>query len=161
MQFFLIGIVLLLFVMLAVDKYKTANPENILYTMRWFFVAAILLFVLFLAATGKVQLVWLAFLSILPWVGRFRMLRGLYKRFQNKQSDHTNQKTDKQTPPPPSASDDMTRTQAYEILGLTAGASDADIRKAHRKLMKQNHPDTGGNPEKAALINRAKDTLLP
>ena len=33
----------------------------------------------------------------------------------------------------------------YEILGLTRGASDADIKKAFRKLAKENHPDL--NPD--------------
>lgn len=38
----------------------------------------------------------------------------------------------------PSAND---LTLAYEALGVTAEASDADIKKAYRKLMSQYHPD--------------------
>lgn len=30
---------------------------------------------------------------------------------------------------------------AYQVLGLGAGASDADLKKAYRRLMSQNHPD--------------------
>jgi hypothetical protein len=55
---------------------------------------------------------------------------------------------------------DMTREEALALLGLGAGASDDDIRAAHRRLIQRVHPDVGGSSELAARINRAKDVLL-
>ncbi len=54
----------------------------------------------------------------------------------------------------------MTVAEAYAVLGLSPGASRAEILKAHRRLMKEHHPDHGGSDEMAARLNAAKDILL-
>jgi len=65
-------------------------------------------------------------------------------------------------PRPAGATDSgaMTDKEAYEILGLPPGAGQAEIRAAHRRLLKGVHPDQGGSNFLAVRINQAKDRLL-
>ncbi len=58
------------------------------------------------------------------------------------------------------ASGAMDAAEARAILGVGPDASAADIRAAHKKLMKLYHPDHGGSSYLAAKVNRAKDVLL-
>ena len=54
----------------------------------------------------------------------------------------------------------MSHDEALAVLGLKAGATNDDIKNAHRRLMKDFHPDRGGSDYLAAKINQAKDILL-
>jgi DnaJ homolog subfamily C member 19 len=55
---------------------------------------------------------------------------------------------------------EMSRADAYDVLGLAPGASEKAIRDAHRRLMRTAHPDAGGSDWLASRVNRARDILL-
>jgi DnaJ family protein C protein 19 len=64
------------------------------------------------------------------------------------------------TTPPGRQGGAMTRSEAYEVLGLKSGASADEIHAAHRRLMRMAHPDAGGSDWLASRINQARDILL-
>lgn len=48
----------------------------------------------------------------------------------------------------------------YEILGVSPGSTDEEIRSAFRKLASEFHPDKGGDAEEFHSIKEAYDTLI-
>ena len=62
--------------------------------------------------------------------------------------------------PPPGGSATMDEATALGILGLTGGATEDEVKAAHRRLMAKLHPDHGGSTYLASQINQAKDVLL-
>jgi len=60
----------------------------------------------------------------------------------------------------PPSDGNISRAEAFAILGLSDGADRKAIIDAHRRLMQKLHPDRGGNDYLAAKVNQAKDMLL-
>jgi molecular chaperone DnaJ len=53
----------------------------------------------------------------------------------------------------------MSQDNYYDILGVSETASQDEIKKAYRKLAKDNHPDKGGNEDQFKKISVAYDIL--
>lgn len=49
---------------------------------------------------------------------------------------------------------------AREMLDLDEDVTVEQVRARHRRLIAENHPDLGGNPDRARDLNRAKDILI-
>lgn len=52
-------------------------------------------------------------------------------------------------------SDRLMGKSAYEVLGVPAQASGAELKKAYRRRMRQTHPDLGGDAEVFAAVQEA------
>ena len=53
----------------------------------------------------------------------------------------------------------LTRSEALQLLGLDASATESQIRSAFRAAAKQHHPDVGGDAEMFKRITEAHDVL--
>jgi len=54
----------------------------------------------------------------------------------------------------------LSRNEAYQLMGLEAGCSEEDIRRAYHRLIKRVHPDSGGSAALMAQVTEARDKLL-
>ena len=60
----------------------------------------------------------------------------------------------------PPAAHSMSRKDAAKLLGVSEDASEQEIRKAHRAMMKRVHPDAGGSDALAAQVQHAFEVLI-
>ena len=54
----------------------------------------------------------------------------------------------------------MTWKIAFKVLEIPEASSDRSIDRAYKRLMREYHPDKGGDADKAKRINQARDFLL-
>ncbi|AGS40734.1 MULTISPECIES: DnaJ domain-containing protein [Cycloclasticus] len=143
-----------------------------IYLVRWFLntpaetVAATIrkslwlllgLGLIFLAVTGKLNIIFAFIGSAIPLIAKqlpnILRLLGVAKLIKS-----TKSKAQGNTPPPSAQA--MNQQQALTMLGLKPGASRKDIIAAHKRLMQKVHPDKGGSETLASQINQAKNLLL-
>ena len=73
-------------------------------------------------------------------------------RTDQRRTDRQHQSTDQGRDP--------RRVVALSVLGLEWGASKQAIKQAHRRLVKQHHPDVGGTAEAFRRVNDAYQFLV-
>jgi len=144
---FLAGALALIGLLFLARIAMTGDPGKLMTVARYAAIGVLAALAVFLGATER----WAPaiFLAGVAW----SLMTGI-RLWPGGRPDHD-------APPPKSSSSNMTRIEALKVLGLQDGASDDEIRAAHRKLISQNHPDKGGTDYLASKINEAKDVLLP
>ncbi len=157
----MIRLILLLAVLLGalylVRWFLTTPAETVAANIRKSLWLLLGLGLIFLAVTGKLNIIFAFIGSAIPLIARYMphilRLLGIAKAIK---STGTEQKNNS----PAHSTLLMNEQRALSILGLQKGASKNDIIEAHKRLMQKMHPDKGGSEELAAQINHAKDTLL-
>ncbi len=144
--------------------FSNADPKNVRKSIPWGAVGVIVLVIIVLAVSGRIDAALAGFAALMVWGMRVMSMIQMGKRFtdmfRKTRGDGTQGDAyggaGAQAARPPA----MSTAEAYSILGLKAGASDDEIKAAYRRVIGQLHPDRGGTDYLAAKINQAKDLLL-
>jgi DnaJ domain len=94
-------------------------------------------------------------IAAIALLGAFDKLKAHFQGGETLRGENTQGNAD-----PRSVNLSLTEQEAYEILGLQRGASEAEVMTAYRQLITRTHPDSGGSSYLAARVNAARDRLL-
>ena len=150
---FVVGLVVLVVLLLLAAAYTRARPKDLVKWIRFSGGVLLGLVTVALAVTGRIGLAFLAA------AGAWALLTGTMPPWLGAPQGRTGDGGGSRDVPP-SRKGTMSRSEALHVLGLEPGATEEQIRAAHRRLIMQIHPDKGGSTYLAAKINEAKDVLL-
>ncbi len=154
----LLGGLVLLLLLGGLRAFERASVTTIKALLAWIAALAGLTLALLLILTGRGALAFFALSLLFPLVReRWLMMRaGRGGRFGSSEGAAPGSGGGSGR----SAGTPMSRAEAYEVLGLSPGAGETEVREAYRRLMRSAHPDSGGSDWLAARVNQARDVLL-
>jgi len=94
MTWILAGVVLLGLILLFARWYVDAEPKDVLKVLKVFGILFVLVIVGLVLASGRIGMLWLVLLGLLPWIGRFRALS---RQADNLRGPVTGQRVDRRT----------------------------------------------------------------
>jgi DnaJ homolog subfamily C member 19 len=147
---------LMLFVFLGgLRAFEKASVTTIKSLVAWIAALGGLSLALLLILSGRIGVALGALTLFGPLIWNYWRASQLGGRHGRTQSG-----TGGQAGGPARRSGTMTREEAHQVLGLQPGATEAEIRAAHHRLMRAAHPDAGGSDWVAARVNQARNVLL-
>lgn len=129
-------------VLLAIRWLANVEPTALAIALKRIIYLALALLSVFLILTGRIALLIPLLIAAIPFIGPALKEYLINTKASSKNQSH------------------MTKDEAYSALNLEPGATKAQIVAAHKKLMKVNHPDTGGSTYISQKLNQAKEILL-
>jgi DnaJ homolog subfamily C member 19 len=156
MLWLIIGALTLFLFLGGLRAFERASVTTIKSLLAWIAALGGVTLALLLVLTGRegIALGALAMFGPLIWQRWQAYRASLGTRSNQQQAGESSQ------PPPRRAAGGMSVDEAYQVLGLHPGATEAEIRAAHHRLMRTAHPDSGGSDWLATRINLARDVLL-
>ena len=157
----LIVVIALIVAVTVVIKLIRNTPEEQKKSLYWKLgLSGLAIVLILLAVTGRIHWIGAMIGALIPVVRRslpflIKMFPLFYQYIGARtQTGNHGQHASAQS------NSDLDEAAAYEVLGLSPGASKEEIIQAHRKMMQKMHPDRGGSDYLAAQINQAKDLLI-
>lgn len=154
MIWLIIGFLLAIAFYFLLNWWAKTDVKSAKKGLGWAIVLVCILLTLLFLRIGKPYMAALPFLyGVWRMVGTVRFIQQWVQRIRGLAGQHG-----------PSAGSQrgdihLTRSEAYEVLGLEEGATKDEIHKAYRRLMAQCHPDKGGSDWMAAKLTEAKRVL--
>lgn len=154
----LLGVAALVLFLYGVRAFSRASVASVKSLLAWVAALGGLSLTLLLILTGRGPIALFALSFALPLLRDWWQARrpGLGARRPNDEAGSREGRSAAGRQPRGA----MSREEALAILGLGPGATEEDIRAAHRRLMRAAHPDSGGSDWLASRINQARDRLL-
>lgn len=151
MAYFVAGVFVLGIGLLFLKWLTETTPKNIKVVLAFVVFLLFLIATVALFATGRFVLSVPTLLGAFVAYQRYRMVRNIWRQMKGQGGQNSSNVANNAK---------LTKEDAAEVLGVDVNASEAEIKKAHKELMKKFHPDQGGNAYQAKEINHAKDVLL-
>jgi len=139
-------------------RFRTAVPRALGETA----VVAAVVSVAIMVWSGRLPEIWLLYCLPLPAVLTGYALWEIFgsEKWARREETAATGASGDRDGPRQQANGAMNEDEAWNLLGLSRGASAVEIKTSHRRLIKQVHPDHGGTDYLAHKINEAKKLLL-